>query len=307
MAIDQKNWDKAAIDLGGSILQSWAWGQFQQAAGSKPHYLLGPDWQALVIEQALPFGKKYWYAPRGPLGNADAALAAIIGQAQPDHQIIFVRVEPQAVPQGVLPTKDIQPKDNWTVDLQPETEKILAGMKPKHRYNISLAARHGVTVRQGGRQDLIDVWKLLLETARRNNFRLHPQSYYWEMWDHLAPDYLRLFVAEFQGQMLAASLVTVFGQTATYLHGGSSQQKKELMAPYLLHWEAIKQARAIGCAGYDLGGISEDPNHAWAGITRFKKGFGGHRVSFPGTYDRPLSPLWYNVYRNLRQFRSLLR
>src|SRR5690606_39104841 len=109
-------------------------------------------------------------------------------------------------------------------------------------------------------------------TARRGRFHLHPQDYYLQMWKVLGPDHLRVFVAEYQDKLLAAALVSYFHHTATYLHGGSSDKDKNLMAPYLLHWEIMKEAKRRGFYNYDLGGVTFEPNHPWAGISRFKRG-----------------------------------
>ena len=45
------------------------------------------------------------------------------------------------------------------------------------------------------------------------------------------------------------------------------------------------------------------PNHPWAGVTRFKLGFGGRAVDYPGTFDLPLNRLWYTLYSLVRRAR----
>jgi len=85
----------------------------------------------------------------------------------------------------------------------------------------------------------------------------------------------------------------------TYAHGGSAAQDKNVMAPYLLHWKLIEDAKEKGLKWYDFWGIApnDDPNHPWAGITRFKKGFGGEGVHYAGTYDALIKTIWYNAYQ----------
>jgi len=312
-----EEWDKKTIELGGSILQAWAWGQFQQAMGQKIHRLSDKDFICLAVETDLVMNKKYIYCPRGPLGNLEAALLDL-KKLGDDHSIIFSRIEPmQAVnlPRGL---KDVQPAIDWALDLEKTEEELLIGMKPKTRYNINLAQRKGVTVREGTAADLITVWQLFMETAGRNKIRLHSQSYYWQMWDHLSSKYLKILIAEYQGVPLAGMFLTLFGDTATYLHGGSSRMSrgagsgsagKEAMAPYMLHWEAIKMAKSLGLKQYNFGGVAgaSDENHAWAGITRFKKGFGGFEILYPGSFDLIYSPIWYNVYKQGRKLRKILK
>jgi lipid II:glycine glycyltransferase (peptidoglycan interpeptide bridge formation enzyme) len=192
------------------------------------------------------------------------------------------------------------------VGLEGSEQELLVSMKPKHRYNLNLAQKKGVVVRQATQHDFLEIWKIQLETAARGKFHLHPQNYYWQLWQTLHPNHIKVFVAEYQGKIVACSYVSLFNNTAAYLHGGSSDKFKPLMAPYLLHWESMRTVKDLGYFNYDFGGITSDPNHPWAGITRFKRGFGGFEVRYPGTFDKILSPLWYNVYKNARNLRKIL-
>lgn len=316
--LSQESWDAKVVALGGSILQSWSWGEFQKSLGQKIYRFASDDFVNLAVETELPLGKKYLYCPRGPLGNVDAALLDL-KKMQSDRSLVFARLEPAQKVDLPAAVKNIQPENNWLLDLESTEEQILIGMKPKTRYNINLASRKGVTVREGTQSDLLIVWQLLLETANKNDFRLHSQSYYYEMWRVLYPKYLKILIAEYpasakasageQGQPLAGMILTLFGSTATYLHGGSSPKMKEAMAPYLLHWEAIKIVKFLGLKYYDFGGIApqHEQNHSWAGITRFKKSFGGFVVQYPGAYDLIYSPIWYNVYKNARKLKGILK
>ena len=76
------------------------------------------------------------------------------------------------------------------------------------------------------------------------------------------------------------------------------------MAPYVLQWFEITRAKNDGFKYYDFWGIApnDDPKHPWAGVTRFKKGFGGIIVEYGGTWEKGVS--WkYNLYRILRKLR----
>lgn len=307
MSILPENWDQKVIDLGGSILQSWIWGEFMKSLRYDVQHLSGKDYVNLMIAMPLPLGKKNLYSPRGPLGDVSASLNEIEKISQTDKDIIFARVEPKTALDLPHAAKDVQPKHNWVLHLDKTNDELLAGMKPKHRYNLNLSTRKGVVVREGSKADLLGVFKLLLETSGRNRFHIHPQNYYFLMFEVLSPKFLKVLVAEHDGKLLAASFLSLFGGTATYLHGASSAKNKEMMAPFALHWEGIKLAKNLGLKKYDFGGVHPDPNHPWAGITRFKKGFGGFQVDYPGTYDLVFSPLWYNVYKNVRNFRKIFR
>jgi lipid II:glycine glycyltransferase (peptidoglycan interpeptide bridge formation enzyme) len=305
--MNQQEWDKKAIELGGSILQSWVWGEFQASLGLKIERHMNDKWMAQVIVHDLLMRKNYWYVPRGPLGNAQQASDFLRSAAAPDKCVVFIRMEPLEPVDLPEAPKATQPKENWVVGLEGSEQELLVSMKPKHRYNLNLAIKKGVIVREADKSDFLEIWRLFLETSTRGKFRLHPQNYYLQMWEILGKDHLKVMVAEYEGQMLSAGLITMFGHSAIYIHGGSSDKNKHLMAPYLMHWEAMKAVKALGYFNYDMGGVTSDPNHPWAGISRFKRGFGGFEVRYPGTFDQVLSPLWYNVYRNGRKLTKLIR
>jgi len=77
------------------------------------------------------------------------------------------------------------------------------------------------------------------------------------------------------------------------------------MAPYLLHWQAIKDAKAKGFKNYDFGGVSDD-NEKWKGITKFKLGFSESTrpIKFPGSYDIVINKKNYILYRILEKIKK---
>ncbi len=91
------------------------------------------------------------------------------------------------------------------------------------------------------------------------------------------------------------------GRQAIYLYGASSNEHRNLMPNYLLQWEAIRWARSQGATCYDFWGIPEtdDANEAMAGVYRFKSGWGGRVVRFPGNYEYVYRPLVMKIARNL--------
>jgi lipid II:glycine glycyltransferase (peptidoglycan interpeptide bridge formation enzyme) len=136
------------------------------------------------------------------------------------------------------------------------------------------------------------------ETKARDKFRLHSMNYYQKMLK--AVPFIKLLVAEHDGKIIAGNIVSFFGDMATYIHGGSSDEKRNVMAPYLLQWQAIKIAKEKNLKYYDFNGINE---RLWPGVTRFKKGFGGEEVNYPGTFDLIFNYQKYIFYNILRQVR----
>ncbi len=111
---------------------------------------------------------------------------------------------------------------------------------------------------------------------------------------------IKLFIAEYKKKPIAANIVSFFGDTAVYMHGASGADHRNVMAPYLLQWHAIKLGKQVGCKYYDFYGIDEKK---WPGVTRFKRGFGGRAVNYPGTFDLIFDSSWYNIYKMVRRVR----
>lgn len=202
---------------------------------------------------------------------------------------------------------DIQPPDTVLLDLGKTEAELLAGMKPKWRYNVRLAEKKGVAVEERGAAALSDFYRLYEATSARDRIALHPRRYYERLFSLAAergagdahrPD-LRLWVASLEGEDLAA-IVTLFrGRRAVYLYGASSDSHRNLMPAYALQWTAIRAAKAAGCSEYDFYGIppTDAPSHPMAGLYRFKTGFGGAIVHRAGSWDYPLRPLLYEAFR----------
>jgi lipid II:glycine glycyltransferase (peptidoglycan interpeptide bridge formation enzyme) len=204
---------------------------------------------------------------------------------------------------------DMQPREILVMNIEADEATLLSKMKSKTRYNIRLAEKRGVNIFTSREKKYQEKFLDLVEvTAKRDNIVPHPRSYYQKMFEVLPEPMLRLYIAEHESEVLAANAVLFFGRYATYLHGASSNEKRFLMAPYLLQWRQIQDAKRAGCAFYDFGGIHTltHEEHAWAGITRFKIGFAPlvHPTVFPGSYDVVIDPKRYMLYRFLQKVRG---
>jgi lipid II:glycine glycyltransferase (peptidoglycan interpeptide bridge formation enzyme) len=216
--------------------------------------------------------------------------------------------------------RSIQPRSTIVVSLEGDDEALLAGMKPKWRYNVRLAARKGVTVRSGSPTDLPAVYALMQETARRDGFAIHAQEYYAAAHDLFAPAGRAVWLlAEHEGRLLAAIVAFVQGERAWYFWGASASEGRNLMPNHALQWAAMRWAHDHGCREYDLWGIPDEVGQnpdaytasdieqgdgLW-GVYRFKQGFGGRVVRWAGAWERPLSPVGYALYRLGWRFRRV--
>ncbi len=302
----------------GGFLQSWEWGEFQASLGRDVRRVAiekgGKQLVAQAVQLPLPFGWSYWFLPKGPLGSMPMQTAAreltlsIPGGA-------FFRTEP-AEPCRGWQAKDMNPSTSSILDLTTGWEVIEAGMKAKTRYNIRLAEKKGVTIEISGLEAYDDFTRLLEQTATRDGFSLHPLEYYEAMLRTLGPSTgsgssseVRAFlaIARFDGRPIAANLMIDFNGQRTYLHGASSNLHRNVMAPYLLHKYLIVDAIEKGMTSYDFWGVApvgSSASHPWAGVTRFKLGFGGEIVSTPGTIDVPTNIFIYSLYRAAKLWRK---
>lgn len=294
----------------GAFLHSADWEMFLRASGNEVEREGG----ALYIKGKIPRGGTYWRVSRIDIDESWTPPAFT-------KSSWFVRLEPISEASlhlakfgTVRPTESVQPKQTLVLDLRLSEEELLAQMKPKHRYNIKVAERHGVEVEFkhfDAAEHFDRFWKLLTETAGRHAFRTHQRDYYKQMVKTLAPKgIISLGFAKLGHDDVATMLFIRHEKVVTYLHGGSSSRHKEVMAPYLLHWHAIRWAKEMEVEAYDFWGtnaIEQEGawvprvNHPSTGTTRFKLGFGGTVVQFPGAVDLVLKPIPYTLYSTIRR------
>jgi lipid II:glycine glycyltransferase (peptidoglycan interpeptide bridge formation enzyme) len=254
--------------------------------------------------------------------NARLIPIALLLSAKLPRQTVFIRFDPPwcskdpAGPPLIRAGADIQPPDSVLIDLTLSETEILAQMKPKWRYNIGLAAKKGVIVEQTKdaeiENNLAIFYTLYKETAGRDKIAIHSLAYYSALFEEASRDKdssLSLYIARHEEEPIAAIITLFRGAWGTYLYGASAGRKRNLMAPYALQWQAIKDAKHSGCRCYDLFGIapSEDPAHPMAGLYRFKTGFGGSIIHRPGSWDYPCRPCLYRLFRLAETLRKHLR
>lgn len=311
----------------GGLLQSEDWRALKGQSGFATEHFESECLWANSIEHMLPIAGKYWYIPRGPVLIGGQALewcsewTRILTEAK-KRGVAWVRIEPKNDAElatvrtwsGVCAIKksphDMQPREILVADISGSEADIFARMKPKTRYNIRLAEKRGVElVSDRSEAALGEFLRMNRETAKRNRISMHPDRHYRALLESFPPDKLELFTARHDGKIFAAILVAFFGDTATYLHGASSDDDRSLMSPYFLQWCAVRAARHRGCVRYDFGGvdtIGSAPN--LSGVTRFKQGFAKNvnAIQYPGSYDIVLIPSRYRLYTAVSMSKSFV-
>ncbi len=311
-------YDQQANAARASVLQRWVWGAFKERHGWGVARDAG-DGFALQLLLKRKFGVTIGYVPRGPAvdwrdESAVTACLRALDDLCKREGVALALIEPDAsfpadfdcARHGLEASNlSVQPLRTIIVRCDKDDDALLAAMKQKTRYNVRLAAKRGVTVRRGGADDLDAFWGLLQTTASRDAFGVHTREYYADLLHFFPPpDRGALLCAEYEGMVVASALLLRGGPTAIYLAGASSDAHREHMPTYALQYAALQWARDNGCTAYDLWGIpptDEPPDAAqgaqqnvrdglW-GVYRFKQGFGGEVVSYPGIFVRKCRPL----------------
>ncbi len=322
------------------VLQGWEWGDFKSRWGWQPTRLLWRDADdkpaaaAQVLRRAIP--KTPWsmlYVSKGPIWdytnlNLTQQILADLEAYARQQKALFIKIDPDvplafdpadAAPHApglavkkLLQTRgwryspqQIQFKNTVLIDLRPTEEELLAAMKSKWRYNIRLARRKGVTIRQGGVDDLEAFYQLYAVTSQRNGFLIRPKAYYFDLWrqylSQTSASKATLLLARVNNAPVAGLMLFHFGKTAWYLYGASDNKHRNLMPNHLLQWEAIRLAKAAGRHTYDMWGAPDvfDESDSMWGVYKFKIGFGGLTRQGLGAYDYPVHALKYQAYIKL--------
>ncbi|MDG1950868.1 MAG: peptidoglycan bridge formation glycyltransferase FemA/FemB family protein [bacterium] len=307
--MERKEWNQFVLENGprsGAFLQSWDWGEFQQSVGEqvrREELRSGEEVTGVAqwLDRSVPGFGSYAYCPKGPVGAGSWERG----------RSFFSRIEPEALVGDAARSIELNPAHTLITNLLMSEEELQAQMHRKTRYNIRVAAKHGVEVNLKA-VNFDELWRLFEQTAGRGHFKLHARSYYEAMLRSLTDGDCGVFLAtaSHDDVLLAANVMIDFGDTRTYLHGASASEGRKYMAPYALHWALIQDAKAQGMKWYDWWGVAPEgaaPDHAWSGISRFKRGFGGEEVGAIGTVDVVDKPMLYKVYKVVRWLRRKIK
>lgn len=302
---------------GGEIIESTSSGQVDDGPTSPNGFEGRGKITANIIKLGLPLGKSFLYIPHGPeidfehvVGGVKNELSNFVKYLKDlarEEKSIFVKIEPfNGVVMELLyrkgirrSSKQIQPYKTVILDLNLPEEHLLGKMHQKTRYNINLSEKKGLVLEESDDVDIF--WKLLKQTAKKDQFSTHPKEYYEKMLDFFRDGKelrIKLFLVKYGDKHIGGAIIMFYGDIAYYLHGAMDREYRSLMAPYFMHWEIIKKLKVKGFRFYDFWGID---SNKWPGVTRFKLGWGGDLKEYPGSFDMPVSRLWYFAYSLARK------
>lgn len=308
--------------------QSIEWGKVKQAW--KNEIVLSKDNEGKIVGavsvliRKMPIFGNFMYISRGPICNIhDKAVLQDLTEGlkllaqkykaftlkwEPDIKSDDLEFRKIATELGFKIKDDakdfsegIQPRYVFRLNLKDKTEdEIFAEFHQKTRYNIRLATKKGVIIREGKREDLKEFHKIMEITGKRDDFMIRPLSYFEKMYDELAPEHFKLMMAyTSDGEPISGIIDIIYGNKIWYLYGASSNAHRNLMPNYLLQWDMIKYSIEHKKDMYDFRGVVGivDESHPQYGLYRFKKGFNAEFTEFIGELYINYKPITYKMYK----------
>jgi len=318
---DKKIWEDFILSLAeSSFLQSWNWGEFNKNLGNQIFRLgLYQDNKlngaCLLIKKIAKRGT-YFECPGGPLidwsnNQLFKELINLFKNLGKKNNCSFIRVRPQL--QDSLTAKilfknggfitapmHLHAETTWLLNLNKSEEQLLREMRKNTRYLIKKGLKMGITIKQTNEPSDVDLlYKLQMETVSRHRFVPFSKEYFkQEFKAFIGDNQIKIFKAIYKNQVLAIAFIIFYGKKAYYHYSGSSSRWHNIPASYVLQWQVIKEAKKRGCLIYDLWGVSpaEKVKHRFAGVSLFKKGFGGSGYNYLHAHDLPLNSKYWLVY-----------
>lgn len=327
----KENWENfLASRAEANFLQSWNWGVFHQKLGKKvfPLGLFDGETQigaAMTVKEEAKRGK-YLTVAGGPLldwGNTEhlQKIFEALKELARSEGCQFIRMRPQEVESVEL--KQLAAQHGWQespmhltadltlqLDLTKSEEELLAEMRKNTRYEVRRVEKLGIEVKQSADPAEIQTfYEQQLEVAKKHHFVPFSYKFLYEQFVTFAADgQVRLFHSYHEGKLLASAFILFYHQEAVYHYGVSTANNDRLPGSYACQWEAIKWAKSQGGLRYNFWGIAPEnqPNHRFAGVSLFKRGFGGEEVQYLPAHDLPVS-LSYQVVRGFELLRKKMR
>ncbi len=330
--VEDPNWDAfLALTPGGHHLQTSLWAQVKAAVGWRAARVIVTGSDGIVaggqmLIRPLPLVGSVGYMPRGPVVISDdpkieRILMHQLHRMARAHRVQYMVVQPPLggeplacrLPEwGFRPSRvSAVPTATVLIDLSKGLDDLLARMKEQTRKNIRRGLHRGIVVREGTESDLHTVYRLVVATSERQKGPVYPEAHIRELWRVFHPrGYLKLFVAEHEGEVVSIQIVIPFKDTVSFKTFGWSGKHANFKPNDVLLYKAFEWAASAGYRYCDLEGIEMTaanallcgqrlPEEIRQTPTYFKLGFGGQVTLFPGSYDYVSNPAlrWsYNTF-----------
>jgi len=318
---NKKNWEEYSIknsDI--NFLQSWSWGEFQKNLGKSigRFGIFVGDKQVGCFQYIVEDAKRgrYLAIAGGPIIEWKNLSQKYILQLWKEikeislkQNCVFIRLRLQDKDNKELRkrmksygfvfapmhlTADLTHK----LDLTLTEEEILKDMRKTTRYEIRKAERNGVKIEFSKNvKELKDFYKYQIELSKKHGFVPFSYEFLLRQFEaFLEDDRVLLIHAKKNNKLLSTAFVIFFNGEAVYHYGISTFENNRYPGSYLCQWAAIKEAKLRNCKSYNFWGVSpiNKKNHRFAGVSLFKRGFGGFDFAYLPTMDLPIS--WEYIF-----------
>ncbi len=309
--IDEPEWSELLRRFDDATLyQAWQYGAHQYGLNNLTHLVVRRGGRVVSAAQGRVMkvpGVKLGIAhfPWGPMWRSkdSPALPAVLGrslQALFDHyacrrglmvRIRSYEVDRESNQETLFP---VYASTGFThhagshyqtmrLDLTPSLEELRRRSSSRWRRHLRAAEKKELKVVIGSGDELYREFVRLNDEmyARKSIEIFHPDIDRYRNIQQDLPEHLKMmiFLCEYEGEFVAASVVSAVGNTGMYFFGASSDRaiKENIRASYLLHWRTIEWLKEHGYRWYDLRGY--DPK-LYPGVSHFKAGLNGEVVGF---------------------------
>lgn len=324
---DKKEWENLLLDCKEkTFLSSWNWGEFEKKMGRKIWRLgLFENNSLKMIALVVKINAKrgnFLFLPHNPTGKFNSltkkekALKLFISKvkkiAQEESDIIFIRIAPiwdrNNENRIIFQRNNFKqapihkhPELTWQLNLEPSKEELLMNMRKTTRRLIRKGRDNEnlKIIKTNNFEEVKTYNKLYQKTADRHDFVPFSLKYLKNEFSVFnEDDQILIFLAKYKEEIISAAMIIYWSGIGFYHQGASIRKYSKIPTSYLLQWEAIKEAKKRGCTSYNFWGIAptDDPNHPWHGLTKFKKGFGGEKLEYTKTQDYSLSFKYHFTY-----------
>jgi lipid II:glycine glycyltransferase (peptidoglycan interpeptide bridge formation enzyme) len=304
-----------------NFLQSWNWGVFQERLGKRVVRLgvYSKTGEVLAVAQGVLERARrgsYLAVAGGPLvaWSNEAAVSALFAGLQQWARVAkcsFIRFRPQALDSVELQNQvqllgarsapmHVTADLTLQLDLTLSESELLAQMRKNTRGEIRKAERLGLRVELSSDPERIErFYQIQLEVAEKHHFIPFARNFLREQFATFAAAGQALLISTYQDQeLLAEAFVIFYNGEAVYHYGISTEANRKLPGSYLGQWAAIHEAKRRGCKIYNFWGVAPENQleHRFAGVSLFKRGFGGQEVQYLPAHDIPLSWQYWIVF-----------
>lgn len=256
---------------------------------------------------------RYAEVSGGPLIDwTDSELVAFVTETLKQigrkHQVVFIRVRPQLTMSDNTAQifsangfkkapMHLHAEHTSVLHLGQSEEELLSRMRRQTRYEVKKSDRLNLKVSRHVADEKIDLFiQMQNDTAKRQGFVVSKESFLKKLVETLG-DHASIYISKDGDQILNMALILNYGQEVDYFEAASSPKSYKLPGAYALLWRAIKDAKNDNFDRFNFWGIAYDknPNNRYAGVTTFKRGFGGDDIVYVPAQDLILKPFRYAV------------